>query len=127
MLSLPEVRQVNLASIRHKIGTVLSVLIAQAHSNIVCSQAVPPVVCGPANALGHQNAHQQDAGCGGAPPSSSPVPGSSVRCLSDIPGLSLSRDVRTGKVLAVVVAIDRSDEVLDNGFFVEPNFTGSDQ
>eukprot|EP00891_Asterochloris_glomerata_P009654 jgi/Astpho2/9654/Aster-x1594 len=37
------------------------------------------------------------------------------------------RDVRTGKVLAVVVAIDRSDEVLDNGFFVEPNFTGSDQ
>ena len=48
-------------------------------------------------------------------------------CVSNNPAVLLSRDVRTGKVLAVVVAIDRSDEVLDNGFFVEPNFTGSDQ
>ena len=48
-------------------------------------------------------------------------------CVSGNPGVLLSRDVRTGKVLAVVVAIDRADEVLDNGFFVEPNFTGSDQ
>ena len=62
-----------------------------------------------------------------APPSSSPVDGTSVMCVTNNPGVLLSRDVRTGKVLAVVVAIDRSDEVLDNGFFVEPNFTGSDQ
>ena len=37
------------------------------------------------------------------------------------------RDIRTSKTLAVVVAIDKSDDVAKAGFLGEPDFTPSDR
>ena len=38
-----------------------------------------------------------------------------------------SRDTRTGKTLAVVVAIDKTDDLAKAGFLGEPDFTPSDR
>ncbi len=37
------------------------------------------------------------------------------------------RDTRTGKTLAVVVAIDKTDDLAKAGFLGEPDFTPSDR
>lgn len=37
------------------------------------------------------------------------------------------RDIRTNKTLAVVIAIDKSDDLAKAGFLGEPDFTPSDR